>query len=218
MSQPEIVLWGDAHYYSPYVMSVYVALKEKGLKFSYQTVDLAQHQQSQPGWQGFDLTRRVPVLCVDDFVMTESSAIDEYLEDRFAPPVWERIYPVNIEQRALARQFQAWLRSDLMAIREERPTSVIFGGAAFAPLTPQGQTAVDALVRAISPLLKENNQNLFNEWCIADTDLALMLQRMIKAGDPLPERLVEYAEFQWQRASVGRFVALSARNSAEKPR
>ena len=34
MSQPVITLWSDANFFSPYVMSVYVALAEKGLTFS----------------------------------------------------------------------------------------------------------------------------------------------------------------------------------------
>ncbi len=40
MSQPVITLWSDANFFSPYVMSVYVALAEKGLTFSLKTVDL----------------------------------------------------------------------------------------------------------------------------------------------------------------------------------
>jgi glutathione S-transferase len=31
MNQPVITLWSDANFFSPYVMSVYVALAEKGL-------------------------------------------------------------------------------------------------------------------------------------------------------------------------------------------
>ncbi|STW80169.1 glutathione S-transferase [Klebsiella michiganensis] len=33
MSQPAITLWSDADFFSPYVMSVYVALQEKSLPF-----------------------------------------------------------------------------------------------------------------------------------------------------------------------------------------
>ncbi|MFV2189741.1 hypothetical protein ACNISP_01400 [Escherichia coli] len=50
-------------------------------------------------------------------------------------------------------------------------------------------------------------------WCIADTDLALMINRLVLHGDEVPERLVDYATFQWQRASVQRFIALSAKQS-----
>lgn len=213
MSQPAITLWSDASYFSPYVLSVYVALKEKGLNFTLQTVDLNAGQNLQPGWQGYDLTRRVPVLAVDDFVLSESSAIDEYLEERFAPPTWERIYPVDIEKRARARQIQAWLRSDLLPIREERSTDVVFGGVKKPALTPEGEQAAEKLFATADAVLPVGQQNLFGEWSIADTDLALMLNRLALNGDAVPERLREYAEFQWQRASVQRFIARSAKRS-----
>lgn len=213
MSQPAITLWSDANYFSPYVLSVYVALKEKGLNFTVQTVDLASGQNLQPGWKGYDLTRRVPVLAVDDFVLSESSAIDEYLEERFAPPTWERIYPLDMQKRARARQIQAWLRSDLMPIREERSTDVVFAGAKKPPLTPNAVKAAEKLIATVEALLPQGQQNLFGEWCIADTDLALMLNRLILNGDEVPERIEEYALFQWQRASVLRFIALSAKRS-----
>ncbi len=62
-------------------------------------------------------------------------------------------------------------------------------------------------------LLALGQPNLFGEWCIADTDLALMINRLVLHGDEVPERLVDYATFQWQRASVQRFIALSAKQS-----
>lgn len=78
MNQPLITLWSDANFFSPYVMSVYVALAEKGLTFTLKTVDLDGGEHLKPQWQGYDLTRRVPVLEVDGFALSESSAIDEY--------------------------------------------------------------------------------------------------------------------------------------------
>lgn len=213
MSQPAMTLWSDANYFSPYVMSVYVALKEKGLNFTLQTIDLAAGQNLQPGWKGYDLTRRVPVLAVDDFILSESSAIDEYLEERFAPPTWERIYPLDIDKRARARQIQAWLRSDLAPIREKRSTDVVFGGAKKPALSEAGEQAAEKLIAMVEATLPAGQQNLFGEWCIADTDLALMLNRLILNGDAVPERLQDYAAFQWQRASVQRYIALSAKRA-----
>ncbi|MDI9799886.1 glutathione transferase [Citrobacter koseri] len=213
MSKPEITLWSDANFFSPYVLSVYVALQEKGLPFSLKTVDLSSGEHLQPSWQGYALTRRVPVLEIDGFELSESSAITEYLEDRFAPPQWERIYPHDLQKRARARQIQAWLRSDLMPIREERSTDVVFAAARKGPLSEAGKESVAKLVATASGLLAHGKPNLFGEWCIADTDLALMLNRLVLNGDEIPEALAEYAAFQWQRASVQRFIALSAKRS-----
>ncbi|ASE83816.1 TPA: glutathione transferase [Citrobacter koseri] len=213
MSKPEITLWSDANFFSPYVLSVYVALQEKGLPFSLKTVDLSSGEHLQPSWQGYALTRRVPVLEIDGFELSESSAITEYLEDRFAPPQWERIYPHDLQKRARARQIQAWLRSDLMPIREERSTDVVFAAARKGPLSEAGKESAAKLVATASGLLAHGKPNLFGEWCIADTDLALMLNRLVLNGDEIPEALAEYAAFQWQRASVQRFIALSAKRS-----
>ncbi|EGQ5282621.1 TPA: glutathione transferase [Enterobacter hormaechei] len=211
MSQPVITLWSDANFFSPYVMSVYVALAEKGLAFSLKTVDLDSGEHLKPQWQGYALTRRVPVLEIDGFELSESSAIDEYLEDRFAPPEWERIYPHDLQKRARARQIQAWLRSDLVPIRTERSTDVVFAGVKKPALSEEGLSSARKLIETASSLLAQGSPNLFGEWCIADTDLALMLNRLILNGDAVPQLLVDYATFQWQRASVQRYLALSAK-------
>ncbi len=213
MSQPAITLWSDANFFSPYVMSVYVALAEKGLTFNLKTVDLDRGDHLNPQWQGYALTRRVPVLEIDGFELSESSAIDEYLEDRFAPPEWERIYPHDLQKRARARQIQAWLRSDLVPIREQRATDVIFGGAKMPALNEAGEASASKLFETATKLLEHGNPNLFGEWCIADADLALMLNRLVLNGDAVPQALADYASFQWQRASVQRFVALSAKRA-----
>ncbi|ASP01450.1 TPA: glutathione transferase [Enterobacter hormaechei] len=213
MSQPVITLWSDANFFSPYVMSVYVALAEKGLTFSLKTVDLDSGEHLKPQWQGYALTRRVPVLEIDGFELSESSAIGEYLEDRFAPPEWERIYPHDLQKRARARQIQAWLRSDLVPIRTERSTDVVFAGVKKPALSEEGLSSARKLIETASSLLAQGNPNLFGEWCIADTDLALMLNRLILNGDDVPQLLVDYATFQWQRASVQRYLALSAKRA-----
>ena len=213
MNQPVITLWSDANFFSPYVMSVYVALAEKGLTFTLKSVDLDGGEHLKPQWQGYDLTRRVPVLEIDGFALSESSAIDEYLEDRFAPPEWERIYPHDLQKRARARQVQAWLRSDLMPIREERSTAVVFAGEKKPPLSEAGKKSAGKLFETAGVLLSHGGQNLFGEWSIADTDLALMLNRLVLNGDEVPTALADYATFQWQRASVQRYVALSAKRA-----
>lgn len=213
MSEPAIILWSDANFFSPYVMSAYVALQEKGLPFILKTVDLEQGEQRKAGWTGYHLTCRVPVLEIEGFELSESSAIDEYLEERFAPPEYERIYPHDLQKRARARQVQAWLRSDLMPIREERGTDVVFAGAKKAPLSAQGQQSAAKLFTLAGALLAHGKPNLFGEWCIADADLALMLNRLVMHGDTVPELLVEYATFQWQRSSVQRYAALSAKRA-----
>ncbi len=211
MEYPNITLWSDASFFSPYVMSVYVALTEKGIPFSVKRVDLAAGEHHTSAYRELSLTSRVPTLQLDDFLLSESSAIAEHLEERFPAPQFERLYPRDTEKRARARQIQAWLRSDLVALRSERPTEVLFADEKFPPLSADGQAAAQKLITAASSLLQDGQQNLFGEWCIADTDLAIMLNRLALHGDELPPTLADYAHFQWQRASVQLWLAESSK-------
>lgn len=97
MNYPNVTLWSDACFFSPYVMSVFVALSEKGVPFSMQHVDLASQQHLENAFGEISLTRRVPALQIDDFLLSESSAIAEYLEERFPAPEYERLYPKDRE-------------------------------------------------------------------------------------------------------------------------
>ncbi|WP_343553658.1 glutathione transferase [Pantoea sp.] len=211
MNYPTITLWSDASFFSPYAMSVYVALTEKGIPFTLKRVDLSQNAQWEDEYRALSLTCRVPTLQIEDVVLAESSAIAEYLEERFPAPEFERLYPRDREKRAHAREVQAWLRSDLMALRSERPTEVLFAGERFAPLTAAGEQAANKLIAAVQRLLPDGQQNLFGEWSIADTDLAVMINRLALHGDALPVKLQHYAEFQWQRASVQLWLAESGK-------
>jgi len=50
-------------------------------------------------------------------------------------------------------------------------------------------------------------QHLFGAWSIADVDLAILLSRLVRNGDPVPAQLRDYVEFQWQRPSVQQWLA-----------
>ncbi|WP_260858737.1 glutathione transferase [Paraburkholderia sp. BCC1885] len=198
-------LYADARLTSPYAMSVFVALHEKGLPFQFSTVDLEREANRERDFAAPSLTQRVPMLIHDGFTLTESSAITEYLDEVFAGT---RLYPADTHQRARARQVQAWLRSDLMPIRQERSTEVVFYRACDIPLSDAAHVAIDKLFAAAEALLAHGGPNLFNEWCLADVDLAVMLNRLVLNGDAVPQRLAHYATYQWQRPSVQRWVKL----------
>ncbi|NTX26527.1 glutathione transferase [Burkholderia pyrrocinia] len=198
MQTGNLRLYADAQYTSPYAMSVFVALEEKSLPYELVTVDLGNRAHFAPDYAATSLTQRVPTLVHDDFALSESSAITEYLDETFPGT---RLYPADPRQRARARQVQAWLRSDLMPIRTERSTEVLFYGPTSEPLSSLAQAAAQKL-------LAPGAANLFGEWSIADVDLAVMLNRLVLNDDPVPQRLADYARAQWERASVQRWVKL----------
>ena len=184
----------DHRYMSPYAMSAFVTLVEKGIDFELVEIDLSAGQHRESDYRARSSTGRVPMLSHGDFDLSESSAISEYLADR-----------------ARARQIQAWLRSDLMPLREERPTTVIFEQPIYTALSPAALAAADRLCAAATEWLGHEADQLFGAWSIADTDLALMLNRLVINGDAVPEALARYAHRQWQRPSVQRWLALSRR-------
>jgi glutathione S-transferase len=120
------LLYADANFASPYALVAFVSLLEKGLTFDIEPLDLSVKANLEPAFAATSITRRIPTLFHDDFALSESSAICEYVNET-SPG--RRLYPTNPHDRARARQVQAWVRSDLMPIREERPTFVVFSGA-----------------------------------------------------------------------------------------
>ena len=199
---PALTLYVDTAFASPYAMSVYVSLIEKGLPFTVEAIDIDAGAHLLPPYRDLGLTGRVPTLVHGDFVLNESSAIIEYLDELFPETA---VLPRAPRQRAVARQVQAWLRSDLLALRAERNTGVIFFAPIDTPLSEAGQAAAERLIRIASRLV--TGPNLFAQWCITDLDLALMLNRLVMNGDPVPQPLKDYATAQWQRPSVQRWMA-----------
>ena len=93
-----------------------------------------------------------------------------------------------------------------MPIRQERSTEVVFYNPTTSKLSGEAQASAAKLFAAAEALLPPGSENLFGQWCIADVDLALMLNRLVLNGDLVPERLAAYARHQWQRPSVQLWV------------
>lgn len=208
MSTSPFQLTVDARYVSPYAMSAFVALTEKGVPFTLRLLDLRADEQRAPDYARLSLTCRVPMLTHGDFHVSESSAIAEYLEDLLPPPGYRALYPEQHKARARARQMQAWLRSDLGALREARPTTAVFGAPLTTPLPAAARADAQRLCTLVESLLPAGATQLFEAWSIADTDLALMVQRLLNSGDAVPATVAAFARAQWQRPSLKAWLAL----------
>jgi glutathione S-transferase len=201
-----LVLHVDGFWNSPYAFSVFVCLKEKGLEFELREVKLHEQAQRAPDFGAKSVTSRVPLLEHGSFRLSESSAIVEYLEDTFAPPRHAATLPAAPRDRARARQIMAWIRSDLMPIREERATHTFLYGHPVRPLSPAGKVAAAKLIAAASAFVPDGSTSLFASFSIADADLAMMLMRLVGNGDEVPAKLRDFVAAQWQRPSVREWV------------
>ena len=212
MESAKLKLYVGADFVSAFAMSAFVALKEKQLSFELVTLDLKARENYQATYRDLSLTCKIPTLVHQGFALSESSAIAEYLEE--VAPGHNRLLPLDIKQRARARQLQAWLRSDLLVIRKERPADLIYFGKKDTPLSDDALAAVDRLFFVADRLLEGGAEHLFGDWSIADTDLAIMLNRLVANGDQVPSRLAAYVHRQWDRDSVRAWMDIARKAPA----
>jgi len=201
--KPHFTLYAETLWISPYVFSSFVALTEKGVPFDVVEVALVDGAHLEPTYRDASLTARVPSVDHDGFRLAESSAIAEYLEDLVPAP---RLLPGNVRDRARARQLMAWMRSDVGALRDERSTVTMFYRFKLPPLSAAGERDARKLIRVADQMIPTGGGALFGAWCLADSELAFMLHRLILTGEEVPERVRAYADAQWQRPSVRAFV------------
>ena len=142
-----LTLYIDSFSISPYAFSVYVALEEKGVPYIWKTVSLPDRAHYRSEYLGPSMTGRVPAIDHDGFWLAESAAIVNYLDEVFTAPQFRRALPEGVKERARARMVMDWIRSDLMPIREERPTHTMFYQRADKPLTRGGPGGGRAALR-----------------------------------------------------------------------
>lgn len=204
---PELVLYAESSWVSPWVFHAMVALEEKLLPFELVKTKLPIPDPLRSELLAKAIFPKVPVLVHGSLWLTESLAISEYLAETFRAPDHPRIFPADLVERARARQVMSWLRTSLQALRADRPTTSVFGRPTTQPLSEAGRADADELVRVASALVPADAPQMFTTWSIADADLALALMRLVANQDHVPENLVRYALAQWDRRSVKRFLA-----------
>ena len=197
----ELILHGETGWVSPWVFHAMVALEEKGLPYTLTPWPLPIPDDGKATLRAMNGVGKVPILEHGAVAIGESSAISEYLAETFRFPDHPRIFPGDLGERARARQVMSFVRTSLFALREQRPTSTVFGAATDQPLSADAQAQADDLVRAASHALGAR-ATIASAWSIADTDLALALMRLVKNRDPVPANLHAYALAKWERPSV----------------
>ena len=86
---------------SPYAWRVQLALEHKAL--AYELISFSAGDTRKPEFLALNPRHRVPVLVEDDFVLYESSAIVEYLDEAY-PGRGAPLFPGDARTRAIIRR------------------------------------------------------------------------------------------------------------------
>jgi glutathione S-transferase len=201
----EPLLYCDARFTSPWVLTVWTSLKEKGVGFRPVLLDLARGEHRTSDYRSRTLTGKVPALRHRDLWISESLAILEYLEEAFAPPEFPRLMPARAASRARDRQILSWLRSDLFELRRCLPFEGIFLPMSTPVVTALAREEATALVAMAATRLSAATQD---GPTLADYELAFALRRLIhyKVGLEGRDDLVRWSDALWNRPSVQSWV------------
>src|SRR5689334_16920917 len=86
---------------SPYAWRVWLALEHKQLAYELKTMSFTAGDLRTPEYLAVNPRHRVPAIVDDGFSLYESSAILEYLDEKYPGP---RLFPADLRQRATARR------------------------------------------------------------------------------------------------------------------
>ena len=203
----DLALYADSSFVSPWVFHVMVALEEKQLPYKLELLPLPIPEAKRAELRAKAVLAKVPTLVHGDVWISESLAISEYLAERFPAPDHPRLFPADLAERARARQVMSFMRTSLMSLRDDRPTSTVFGRPNPKPMSEKAKVDAEELVRVATALVAPGSLSMFAEWCIADADLTLALMRLVANEDPVPKHLVEYTLGNWERRSIARYIA-----------
>ncbi|MFT3905644.1 MAG: maleylacetoacetate isomerase [Steroidobacteraceae bacterium] len=105
---------------------VRIALALKGLRYEYVAVNLRQGEGEQFGaaYRAVNPQSRVPTLEIDGLRLWQSSAIIEYLEERFAQPP---LLPSGPAGRARVRALAALIVADMQPLQNQSITRYLQG-------------------------------------------------------------------------------------------
>jgi glutathione S-transferase len=88
---------------SPYVWRAHLALERKALPYELKVLSFSAADTRKPEFLVLNPRHQVPVLVDGDFVLYESNAIVEYLDEAY-PATGAPLFPGDMRTRALARR------------------------------------------------------------------------------------------------------------------
>jgi glutathione S-transferase len=105
---------------SPYSWRVFLALEHKGIPYNFKLLSFADGDTTKPEFVAINPRHQVPTIVDDGFAIWESSAILEYLEERFpATAPSKNLFPGDVKGRGrirrLVREIEAYLGAEGIA-------------------------------------------------------------------------------------------------------
>jgi glutathione S-transferase len=107
---------------SPYAWRVWLGLERKGIPYHLKTLSFDAGDLKTAEFAALNPRRRVPVLVDDDFVIYESSAVVEYIEDRW--PNGPALFAAEPRKRAIERRMVREADQYLAAIGNRYATTL----------------------------------------------------------------------------------------------
>jgi glutathione S-transferase len=195
-------------HFSPYSSNsrrAIMAALQLGVDLELVPVDLAKREQKQPEFLRLNPNGRVPVLEDDDFVLTESHAIMQYLADRTPG---QTLFPTELQPRADVSRWLFWSAQHFQpAISvlgwEHMVKPMIGAGAADPNEIARGERLVAECGRVLDRQLADRQWVTQDRLTLADLALAAGLQVMYPARLPL-------GDFRHLQAWFGRVQELDA--------
>lgn len=164
---------------SPYVQKVKMVLFEKNLEFETETLDLLAQQQHEPEYRKLNPFHRVPVLRDGSAVLFESTAIGEYLEEKYPyPPLLPHDLVLRAEARAWGDVSDTYFGATLSALVQE---NFIKAGGPDAEIVAQQQALAGEYVTALNDKL-EGRDFVAGLFSLADIALSIQVSFLTQVG------------------------------------
>ena len=206
MIERTLTLYVDGYFVNQWDAACVVALEEKQLAYTIARALLRDGGGVPAALLAQTKIGRVPALNHGDAWLTESSAIIEYLEETFPAPAHPRLLPADPIARARARQWMAFVRSDLFDLRNERSWWMcVYPEPNVKPLSRNAERDARELVALIERLWTAGELEP-GAWNMAHADLALTLLRLGRTGYPLPERVAAFLDATVNRPSMRAYL------------
>jgi glutathione S-transferase len=110
---------------SPFAWRVWLALEHKRLPYELRVMSFDKGDLKQPAFQALTPRGKVPLIQDGDYVLYESAAIVEYLDDAY-PGQGAALFPADPKARGVARRLIREADEDLMGSLEGLLEQVLF--------------------------------------------------------------------------------------------